>query len=178
MSVVKALYGKTSSNHASALDYFNKNKLKFASTYSFAITRNPYTRLYSAYNYLTQGGMNFIDRAWYSLYLEKYESFEKFVLNGGLKTAIEKNAEHFIPQYKFIYDTNHIKLCTYVGKFEFLSDVEKELSIKTGKEIHFTNQNVMNKNKFDISSKYNLEMLDIVNKYYAKDFELLEYDKE
>ena len=52
MSVVDALYGESSSHHATAMDYLRQNKAKFQSKPSFTISRNPYSRLYSAYNYL------------------------------------------------------------------------------------------------------------------------------
>lgn len=62
--------------------------------------------------------MNNIDRAWWELYLAKYQDFEAFIIEGGLEFAIANNAEHFIPQYKFIFDENDSLQCNYLGKIE------------------------------------------------------------
>ena len=176
MSVVKTLYNSDKSHHASASDYLKEDKSQFESVYSFAITRNPYMRLYSAYYYLKNGGMNKIDRAWWELYLAQYESFEAFVIEGGLKFAIENKAEHFIPQYKFIFDEQNNLQCNYVGKIENINDIELILSKKLQREIIFTHTNVMNKSKLIIRDIYTDEMLKVVNQCYQKDFILLAYN--
>lgn len=175
MSVVASLYNASKSHHASALDYINENNDKFNSTFSFAITRDPYTRLYSAYSYLKSGGMNLVDRAWWDLYLKKYQNFEEFVTQGGLEFAIEKNAEHFIPQYKFIYDSQDIQLCNYVGKIENMIDVELVVSDKFNKKVNFTKKNVVNEKPLSIEKIYTDRMINIVNECYKKDFYLLDY---
>ena len=177
MSVVKTLYNLDKSHHASASDYINEDKSKFDHAFSFAITRNPYMRLYSAYNYLKNGGMNKIDRAWWELYLAQYENFNAFILEGGLEFAIENNAEHFIPQYKFIFDENEDLQCNYVGKVEQIDEVELALSKQLQKEVMFTHNNVMSKQEAIIENIFSNDMLAIVNKCYQKDFSLLNYKK-
>jgi len=177
MSVVNSLYKQNKSHHASALDYLNEDKEKFHSAFSFAITRDPYTRLHSAYYYLKNGGMNIIDRAWWDIYLSKYENFEKFITEGGLEYTIKEKAEHFIPQYKFIFDENDKLLCNYFGKIENIKDVEFAVSEKLQKHIEFTKKNVVNKSELVIADIYSDKMLNIVNQCYEKDFSLLGYDK-
>jgi hypothetical protein len=176
MSVVNSLYNMNKSHHATALDYCNENKERFDSTFSFAITREPYARLYSAYYYLKSGGMNLIDKAWWDLYLRKYNNFEDFITQGGLEYAIEKNAEHFIPQYKFIYDEQNELLCDYVGKVENIQDIEHVISKKQQKPIQFMKKNVVNKTTLSIDDLYTNEMITIVNQCYEKDFALLDYE--
>ena len=175
MSVVKTLYNQNKSHHASASDYINEDENTFNRAFSFAITRNPYTRLYSAFNYLKNGGMNKIDLVWWELYLAKYESFEAFIIEGGLEEAIKNNAEHFIPQHQFIFDKNEKLQCDYLGKIECINDVELFLTEKLQREIIFSHTNVMNKFQPIIKTVYSKEMLAIVNKCYQKDFLLLEY---
>jgi len=177
MSVVNSLYKQNRSHHASALDYLNEDRDKFHSAFSFAITRNPYTRLYSAYYYLKNGGMNIIDRAWWDIYLSKYKNFEIFITEGGLEYAIKEKAEHFIPQYKFIYGDNDELLCNYFGKIEKIEDVEFYISEKLQKKIKFSKKNVVNKTEAVISDIYTDDMLSIVNRCYEKDFSLLGYEK-
>jgi len=176
MSVVKTLYDQNRSHHASVTDYINEDEVKYSQTFSFAITRNPYTRLYSAYNYLKSGGMNNIDRAWYELYLAKYDSFEAFIVKGGLAFAINNNAEHFIPQYKFVFDERGKLLVNHLGKIENLHGTEAILTDKLQKEIAFSRRNVVSKADVDLGDIYSNKMLEIVNHSYQKDFLLFGYD--
>jgi hypothetical protein len=172
---VFALYNINKSNHATALDYFKEDKDKFNTTFSFAITRDPYARLYSAYSYLKNDGMNIVDKVWCDLYLSKYKNFNEFIIQGGLEFAIQKNAEHFIPQYKFIYNNQEQSLCNYVGKIENIQDVELYISKQLKKRINFTKKNVVNKAILSMKDLYTDEMIDIVNRCYEKDFALLGY---
>jgi len=176
MSVVKALYNQNRSHHASATDYKKEDEIKFSQAFSFAITRNPYTRLYSAYNYLKSGGMNNIDRAWWELYLAKYDSFEDFIIGGGLDNAIQNNAEHFIPQHKFIFDEKGNLIVDYLGNIENIQEVEEVLTQKIQKEIIFSHRNAIHNSAFDLNNIYSNKMIEVVNHCYKKDFLLLDYD--
>lgn len=176
MSVVNTLYSQNKSHHAAAIDFLKEDKEKFYQAFSFAITRDPYTRLYSAYNYLKDGGMNNIDRVWWELYLSEYDNFEAFILEGGLNYAIENNAEHFIPQYKFVFDDNNNLLCNYLGKIENLNEIEALLTDNLQRDIRFSHRNVINKSNINLDDIYSKKMLNIVNECYQKDFSLLGYD--
>jgi hypothetical protein len=176
MSIVDSLYQMNKSHHATAMDYLNEDRDKFNATFAFAITRNPYARLYSAYSYLKSGGMNIVDLAWWDLYLRKYGSFEQFITQGGLDIAIQNNAEHFIPQHKFIYNENKKLLCDYVGKIENIIEVENIISKKLKRPIRFTKKNVVNKSTLSIENLYTSEMLKVVNRIYELDFALLRYE--
>jgi len=173
MSIVKKLYGKTESHHAFAQDYINEDSGKFNSSFSFSITRDPYVRLSSAYLYLKSGGMNVIDQVWWDLYLKPYANFEDFILNGGLKKAVESNAEHFIPQYKFVCDINNNVICDYIGKLENIGGVERKLSEIVDRDILFSKEN-RNKGR---GGEYTEEMRCVVSSVYSLDFELFGYEK-
>ena len=177
MSVVKSIYGINHSSHHPAENYIKENEVKFKNAFSFAIVRNPYERLYSAYSYLKNGGMNPIDRVWWDLYLSKYESFECFIVKGGLKNAVECNADHFIPQYKFICDQHDNIICDYVCNIDNLSSIEKKLSGKLGRDIIFSHRNKSDKKSSDVEFIYSQRMLEIVNVIYAKDFDILPFEK-
>jgi hypothetical protein len=175
MSLVKALYGKNGSNHANALDFQYVNPEKFNSCFKFAVSRNPYYRLYSAYNYLSKGGKEEMDVVWRDLYLKKYSNFEDFVIN-GLETAIEKRAEHFIPQYLFVTDENLQIICDYIGKFEELDKVIERLS-KEGIVLSLEKLNSSTVESLDNKSLYTDEMIAKVNHLYKEDFDYFDYQR-
>ncbi|MCL1049566.1 sulfotransferase family protein [Shewanella abyssi] len=175
MSIVKALYNIDKSHHATALDYFNEDPDRFKNAFTFTIVRNPYERLYSAYIYLKRGGMNPGDKVWRDLYISKYNSFEDFVLNGGLQNAVDCYAEHFIPQFKFIYD-GESRICDYIGYLEKIQDVEFFLSEAIGKKIVFSRKNVTSTQRINLSEIYSKKMYGVVNEIYKKDFKLLGYE--
>ncbi|MEZ8481631.1 hypothetical protein BCT41_14065 [Vibrio splendidus] len=175
MSVVKSIYSKESSHHAKASDYIKINRERYEDMYVFSVVRDPYERLFSAYNYLLQGGMNTIDKYWKDRFIRKYKSFEDFVLRGGLQFAYDNNAEHFIPQYKFICDNESNIIVDRVYKLSELTIAENELSIQLEKKLKFGKLNQSNHDKFDIREHYNADMLEVVNRIYADDFKLLNF---
>jgi hypothetical protein len=175
MSFVKALYGRNGSNHASALDFQHVNRKKFDSCFKFAVSRNPYTRLYSAYTYLSKGGKEDIDLVWRDLFLRKYSNFEDFVVN-GLEIAVKRRAEHFIPQYLFITDEKLEVICDYLGKFEELDKVIHRLN-KEGIALNLQKSNASETALSDVNTLYTNEMIAVVNDIYKKDFEYFEYLK-
>ncbi|PMO90161.1 hypothetical protein BCS98_15315 [Vibrio breoganii] len=176
MSVVKTIYGNDYSHHSTALEYINEDFEKFNKAFVFSISRNPYTRLISAYNYLKSGGMNPIDRIWHDIYIKDYETFESFVMSGGLEHAIECNAEHFIPQYKFVCDLKGNVLCNHLGKLEQLSATEASISSVLNRDVKFDLINKHSEKKLVLSEYYNKNMLDKVNHLYMKDFEIFNYE--
>lgn len=175
MSFVKAVYGKSSSHHAKAQDYYDVDTQKFKRYFSFAITREPFARLYSAYNYLSSGGKEAIDRVWRDLYLTNYNGFEDFVLR-GLSTAINRNAEHFIPQYKFVMGEDENMLCDYVGKLEQIEHVIQDLK-NYNVDISLPKENVFSADQIDLIDIYTPKMCEVVVSLYKKDFELFNYSK-
>jgi chondroitin 4-sulfotransferase 11 len=173
MSFVKSLYNKDSSHHAKAIDFKQVDNSRFEKSFSFVITRNPYTRIYSAYNYLSTGGKETIDRVWRDLYVRKYRNFNDFVLR-GLNKAVCANAEHFIPQYKFVTDELDNVICDFIGKFEEMNQVVLQLQ-KQGIIINLPKLNSSTVKAVNISDIYSPKMLSVVNELYEKDFELFNY---
>lgn len=175
MSVVDAIFGENTSNHATANDYLRQNESYFKERYSFSIVRNPFARLFSAYTYLSSGGMNSIDKAWYQLYLSSYSSFEDFVVSGGLEKAIRQNAEHFIPQSEFIFSSEGVLLVNEYFNLNDISQLELKLSEVLGKDIVIQKRNVTTFDSIDYNKIYTEEMKSIVRSLYARDFELIEF---
>jgi len=106
IGIIQSLYDKKPTGHFPLIHYKKYCKEKFDNFFKFAIVRNPWDRLVSAFFYLKQGGMIKNDKDFAEKYLKRYDTFEEFVL------ALKKNSSfkndilswvHFVPQYKFIY---------------------------------------------------------------------------
>ncbi|WP_178983472.1 sulfotransferase family 2 domain-containing protein [Winogradskyella helgolandensis] len=146
-----------------------------SSSYKFTFTRNPYARLYSAFNYLKKGGNNSVDNYWTNKYLKEFNSFEDFVLN-WVNTKNTHLYFHFIPQYEFVIDANGDIGLDFMGKFETLkSDYEKLIDrfpgIKSLPELNINNS------KGDYTEYYTKEMAEIVYNVYKMDFDTFNYPK-
>ena len=152
--------------------FIDMNKLFFFNNFnnldckSFAVVRNPYTRLISAFTYLKKGGNGDILDLQYQELLNGY-NFEDFVLN--LNFFIKKIV-HLIPQHVYICNGNNI-LVTHLCKFENLNeDLKKVDSI-------FDNLPHLNKSSNDIlvhNLSFNIKIKIYLT--YKKDFELFGYD--
>ena len=174
MSMIKALYGKKNSHHAKAIDYMNRDSEKFKKHTFFAIARNPYARLYSAYNYLDNNGMNIVDRVWYDLYIKKYKNFDDFILN-GLEIAINENAEHFIPQYKFVVDEQNNLICDFIGHLENM-EATHDFIKKQGLDLKLSHENTASNDTKNYKNQYRPETIAKVNQLYKQDFERFGYE--
>jgi hypothetical protein len=115
--------------------------------------------------------MNVIDEVWKDKYLKKYKSFEHFVLS-GLETAINENAQHFIPQFLFVTNSAGLIIIDHIGKLETLNETSAFLK-SHDIDITFEHKNISNVNPIDIDNIYSSEMKTKVNELYARDFEYM-----
>jgi hypothetical protein len=138
--------------------------------FSFCVSRNPFSRCVSAFNYLKTGGSNPLDRADGDKYCD-YETFEDFVMNGLDEASL--NQIHFLPQHTFIPFGVDV-----VGKLEDISDFCELISEKlVGEDINMPHSN--KGPECDYKSCYSSE--DVIKKVvsvYEKDFEYFGYDKK
>lgn len=144
-----------------------KSNFKF----SFAVTRNPYDRVVSAFHYLKKGGEpNSYDLKMQKK-LSKYEEFKDFVIDLHLFI----NEIHFKPQHVFVCDTNGRILVDYIFKIEKLDEEIRKLFIKERLPIeHIPRVNTSKHNEY--SKYYNdFKIKNTVYQVYKKDFELFNY---
>ena len=140
--------------------------------YSFAVTRNPYDRVVSAFHYLKNGGephnKNDLQR---QKKLLKYNVFSEFVKD--LHLFIHDT--HFKPQYTFVCDINSRILVDYVLENETLDRDIINLYKKEGVQVE--NIPKVNTSKHDDYSKYynDISTKNTVYQIYKKDFELFNY---
>ena len=173
VSLVKAIYGDvTSEGHRSF--YFNSLALNIKNEkyFSFTFIRNPFDRLYSAFEFLKKGGINHYDILAFETHLSKYKDFEDFILNGLNKNLIYQ-ITHLIPQHEYLCDKRGNILVDFVGRFEDLDNDILLLSKKLKKDIKLNHHNY-NK-KVDYKEVYTDEMIDKVYQIYQKDIDIFKY---
>ena len=173
VSLAKAIYGDiTLEGHRSF--YFNSIALnvKNEKYFSFTFVRNPWDRLYSAYKFLENGGINIHDKNAFIIHLSKYSNFEDFVLNGLNRKLIYK-ITHLIPQHKYLCDKRGSILVDFIGRFENLDDDILLLSKKLKKDIKLNHHNHNKKKDFKLA--YTDEMIEKVYQVYQKDIDIFEY---
>ena len=140
--------------------------------FSFSFIRNPWDRLYSAYMFLRQGGINIHDQRAYIEFLSKYKDFEDFVMNGLSKDMI-MNIPHLIPQHNFICDNNNVILVDFIGRYERLDDSIFQLEKLMDRRIVLSHHNKTVKDEYNIV--YTDDMISKVNEIYITDINLFGY---
>lgn len=138
---------------------------RFNKYYKFAICRHPYSRFLSEYYWCEIPGVgyrhgqnfsNFLD------YVEKIVKSEQFQLT--------KYHDHFIPQWRFVFDDRGRSKINKVFRFESFNEIDNFLEEKYG--VIGNEHQKKNNNK-----KYVLSLSDRKRIYtmYRRDFELFEY---
>ncbi len=131
--------------------------------YSFAIVRNPYSRLESEYFYQ-------MDKR--SLQFQKYPDFSNWVLNHI--DRVKKNRfhldNHLRPQYEFI--DSDVEIFKFEAGIDFIiKELSKKLEFKEPGEIIKTNIS----NKTEVN--WSLNARTQVNNFYKNDFKFFKYEK-
>jgi hypothetical protein len=177
VSVVKGLYGEVKGGgHPSAITYRKVFKNNFKLYFKFCFVRNPYDRLYSAYNFMKKGGLHQTDANWADKHINRFKNFEEFVLNWVNIKNIQKGI-HFKPQTYFICNKNGELLVDFVGKMEQIEEDFNYIANKLSVTTKLEKFNVSNLNKININDVYNKKMKEIVYEVYKSDFDTLLYDK-
>jgi hypothetical protein len=142
--------------------------------FKFGFCRNPYTRFYSAYNYLKNGGGNNTDKEWAEKNIYKFKDLESFVLSLNDISFRKKilQWQHFKPQMLFFVDKNNKLIVDYIGKYEKL---EVDFNYICGKLKISEELIQLNNTKKDLTNRYSEEMKKIIFETYKIDFIGLDY---
>jgi hypothetical protein len=174
-SIARAIYG-INVGHRKASDYIRISKKEFYSYYRFSFVRNPWDRVFSAYNFAKQGGTKLVQPIPSTVYRSSaFESFETFISEWLIEADLSKEDVVFEPQSTYIYDTSENLLVDHIGKIETFSKdiavIEDHLKIS----IDLQNLNQSNRKFKDYREAFNDKTAEIVSKIYSKDIKLFNY---
>lgn len=181
VSVCRGLFYNLAGGHNNIAYYqlaFSKNE--FETYFKFTFVRNPWDRLFSAYNFLKKGGLNDSDKNWALDNLSEYSNFDDFV-KGWLTNSNIYSSIHFIPQYKFLClpNSNELKV-DFLGFFENIQNdfdyITSQLTLSHQPSLKHENMTRTNGKKIDYREFYTDETRKIVSEVYKKDIELLGYN--
>lgn len=140
---------------------------KFESYFKFSFIRNPYSRVFSYYNYLkTNNGHD--QQEWI-----KNKSFEEYVLN--IPNQRWKDLQSY-----YLYDENENLIVDFLGKFETLEAdfqiILQKLDLKCTLP-HINSSVNSNLNNPQFFNNFTKEMIKVINDEFHDDFRLLGYNK-
>lgn len=160
-------------DHFSYKVYEHASPVKFKNYFKFCVVRNPWSRVFSIYNYLKKNGNNTSDL----ILIKKLDlgniSFRSFVLE-KLDTEIIQNTLIFKPQCFFIYDEFDNLMVDKLIKLENIENEYKILKDKLNLKADLGKINVSGQNNY--KEQYDVEMIEKIEMLYRKDVELLDYD--
>lgn len=141
----------------------------------FCFVRNPYDRLVDAYFYLVKGGGNVEPDLSYSVMLQKYESFQDFVMNIE-KDNLHSQILHIRPMSYYICDDSGKVLVQKIFQIEQPEAIDEFLnSIGVEGKLSEVRVNIAERNHY--SEYLTDETVKEINKFYNLDFELFGYEK-
>lgn len=176
ISVRDALFNNHSfGKHVEARLYRNYfGSKRFSRFFKIAFVRNPWSRVFSAYNFLKDGGINDLDKNFSERYLSNCVDFDDFVTR-VLPLKEVQGYTHFVPQHCWVCDNRGRIIVDFLGRYENLSNDFNEI-----KRILKVSASLGHINKASVSSDYkefysNVSK-DIVGRIYARDIKLFDYD--
>lgn len=185
-SITKSLFGNNvDCQHIPIIRYHAYDSIKCQSCYKFAIVRNPWGRLFSAFNYINNKKWNASkgrDARWAQVYLKNIDDFQTFVkyLEKKKFARSVKRYIHFQDQLDYITlpVSNEIYL-DYLGYFETLYDdftaISNKLNIDQG---GLSNCRKSFSSTVDYRDFYTPRMIDVVGQLYKRDIKHLNYNFE
>jgi hypothetical protein len=175
-SINHALYGR-SLGHLKAREIERYSPGILAELPSFAVVRNPWSRLVSAYLFVKQSGTADAGVHRPGRYrAAAFRSFESFVEEWLAPRRLERLDYVFQPQHAFVDDAGGRQLVGFVGKLEQLSAVSDFLQQKLGRHIEFSRKNVSGAHSDYRSHFTSSRLQQRVAEIYAADVQRFAYD--
>ena len=176
-SIAKALFG-SNTTHIPVYRYYATNKELFYSSFKFAIVRNPWDRMYSAYKYLHRvvGNRSFPDGVWATDMLAGVKDFGEFVdrLRKPSYRYLVTSYGHFRPQVWWLSVPGKGMVMDYVGRLETIKEsydmVSKKLNVNVDLPLTRTTSGP------SYVEVYNKNMIEIVRNIYLNDIDTFGYE--
>lgn len=178
-SISETLYGQFT-NHVYASDIERWGEVSVKALPSFAVTRNPWDRLLSAYRFAIRGhgeGGDFLVRTWRP---EQYQTsafatFESFVEEWLVDQKVAKLDPIFKPQKLFVCNETGNALVDHVGKVEDLGPTKHWIESITRKVQQFPHHNRSGK-PVCYRDFYSKRLINIVGDIYGADATQFDYE--
>lgn len=177
-SVKTALYGNSAGGHRRIAEFYAYDPDRAAAFFKFGFVRNPWSRLLSAYSYLTQGkGTSGRDRRFTRDFLSGHDNFASFVeaLEEPRYRRVIQSYDHFRPQVHWLCRPRRRQhAMDFLGRFETLAtdltELEALLSLKLQSGEHLRSSN-----HEDYREAYSIRTRSIVEDVYARDIAVFGY---
>lgn len=175
-SVSLALFNDKHPGHYPIKKFEWEDRERKENYFKFTVVRNPWDRLYSAFNYLTKHTPYKADQEFAKNYLSEYKSFEDFVLY-GLDKPIISNWVHFRPQSYFLLDLKEELDINYIARFENLEEDFQHIARELGRDMaELKKVNSSGRELKSYQKQYTNTTMQIVAKHYELDINLLGYE--
>jgi chondroitin 4-sulfotransferase 11 len=177
-SLNQALYGRFM-GHPRASDIERWGSARLRKLPRFAVVRNPWDRLLSAYRFARRGsgggeaiaGMSNPEQ----YHVPEFDSFERFIREWLARRDVRALDGVFRPQYLYVCDGTGRTLVDHLGRFEDLGSTCSFIEHSIGKPIGLPRTN-WSGDELDYRQMYTDETRDIVAKIYRQDAETFGYD--
>lgn len=110
--------------HAPAIAFRSADRRLYDQSFSFAVVRNPWDRLVSAYHFVSRDSVFADDRRWREAHLAHAKDFRAFVraLNRPLFRGRVLANQLFTPQWHFLTDLSGRLIVNHIVRHEALDD--------------------------------------------------------
>lgn len=178
-SINNALYGRFMGHYKfSDIEYWKPQLVKQFPC--FAISRNPWDRLFSAYKFAKAGDN--VDKSSSIVIspnvrseISRYNTFEEFVLEWLPNRNLSKEDNVFKPQVDFIRPKRYTDLDPFIGKLENLSGTIDFLENLLGKKIDIGHENKTT-NLGSYKDHFSTKMRELTTQAYYSDIIRFNYE--
>lgn len=176
-AVQKSLFGEVVFGHQTVRQYqLALGSSEYRKAWKFAITRDPWERIVSAWRFLKAGGLHAHDEKYYSENLGEFQTFDHFVNDWLVNQDLSRcGCVHFKPQVHYIKGFDGHVAIDYILKLSDLQTEYEKLREKFN-GVALIENNLAQGGKVDFRSFITSnETYKNLAKVYAEDIRLLGY---